>query len=87
MHGENDLSCNYNVHHGAVRDSDDIDPRHQRRIIAAVIGVGCEKEGGVGSFFLEKDEEIGQKEWYQGAMESIEIKSKRNIRRKRYQKC
>jgi hypothetical protein len=34
-----------------------IDPRHQRRIIAAAIGVGCQKEGGVGSFFLEKDEE------------------------------
>jgi hypothetical protein len=35
----------------------DINPRHQRRIIAAAIGVGCLKEGGVGSFFLEKDEE------------------------------
>ncbi len=58
-HGENDLSCNYNVHRGAVRDLGDIDPRHQRRIIAAAIGVGCEKEGGVGSFFLEKDEERG----------------------------
>jgi hypothetical protein len=34
-----------------------INPRHQRRIIAAAIGVGCEKEGGVGSFFLEKDED------------------------------
>ncbi len=58
-HGENDLSCDYNVHHGAVRDSGDINPRHQRRIIAAAIGVGCEKEGGVRSFFLEKDEERG----------------------------
>jgi hypothetical protein len=47
------------VHHGAVRDSGVIDPRHQRRIIAATIVVGCEKEGGVGSFFLEKDEERG----------------------------
>ncbi len=36
-----------------------IDPRHQRRIIAAAIGVGCEKEGGVNqaSFLLEKDED------------------------------
>jgi hypothetical protein len=37
----------------------EIDPRHQRRIIAAAIGVGCEKEGGVGSFLLEKDEKRG----------------------------
>jgi hypothetical protein len=59
MHGENDLSCNYNVHCDAMRDSGDIDPRHRRRIIAAAIGVGCEKEGGVESFFLEKDEERG----------------------------
>ncbi len=59
MHGENDLSCNCNVHCNAVMDSGDIDLRHQRRIIAAAIGVGCEKEGGVGSFFLEKDEERG----------------------------
>ena len=58
-HGENDLLCDYNVHRGAVRDSGDINPRHRRRIIAAAIGVGCEKEGGVGSFFLEKDEEKG----------------------------
>ncbi len=58
-HGENDLSCDYNVHRSAVRDLGDIDPRHQRRIIAAAIGVGCEKERGVGSFFLEKDEERG----------------------------
>jgi hypothetical protein len=42
-----------------MRDSGDIDPRHRRRIIAAAIGVGCEKEGGVGSFFLEKDEKRG----------------------------
>jgi hypothetical protein len=42
-----------------MRDSGDIDPSHQRRIIAAAIGVGCEKEGGVGSFFLEMDEERG----------------------------
>ncbi len=47
------------MHCSAVRDLGDIDPRHQRRIIAAAIGVGCEKEGGVGSFFLEKDEERG----------------------------
>ncbi len=57
--GENDLSCDYNVHCGAMRDLGNINPRHQRRIIAAAIGVGCEKEGGVGSFFLEKDEERG----------------------------
>jgi hypothetical protein len=37
--------------------SGSIDPRQQRRIITAAIGVGCEKEGGVGSFFLEKDED------------------------------
>jgi hypothetical protein len=42
-----------------MRDLGDTDPRHRRRIIAAAIGVGCEKEGGVGSFFLEKDEERG----------------------------
>ncbi len=59
MHGENDLLCDYNVHCGAMKDSGNIDPRHQRRIIAAAIGVGCEKEGGFGSFFLEKDEERG----------------------------
>jgi hypothetical protein len=47
------------VHRGVVRNSGDIDPRHRRRIIAAAIGVGCEKEGGVRSFFLEKDEERG----------------------------
>ena len=34
-----------------------VGPRHRRRIIAAAVGVGCQKEGGVGSFFLEKDEE------------------------------
>ena len=28
MHGENDLSCDYNVHCGAVRDLGDINPRH-----------------------------------------------------------
>jgi hypothetical protein len=59
MHGENNLSCNYNVHHSAVEWLGGIDPRHQRRIIAAGIGVGCEKVGGVGSFFLEKDEDRG----------------------------
>jgi hypothetical protein len=38
--------------------SGNIDPRHQRRIIAAAIGVGCEKrEVLIGSFLLEKDEE------------------------------
>ena len=39
--------------------SSGIDPRHRRRIIAATIGVGCEKEGGVdqASFLLEKDED------------------------------
>jgi hypothetical protein len=66
------------VHLGAVRDSGNIDPRHRRRIIAAAIGVGCEKEGGVGSFFLEKDEER--------RLNSIEIKSKRSICMKRYPK-
>jgi hypothetical protein len=54
-----------------------IDPRHRRGIIAAAIGVGCEKEGGVGSFLLEKDEERKEEGWYQGTMESIEIKSKK----------
>jgi hypothetical protein len=34
-----------------------IDPRPRRRNIAAAVGVGCQKEGEVGSFFLEKDEE------------------------------
>ncbi len=42
------------MHRGAVRDSGNIDPRHQRRIIAAAIGVGCEKEGGVGISFLRR---------------------------------
>jgi hypothetical protein len=36
-----------------------IDSRYWRRIIAAAIGVGCEEEGGVGSFFLEKAEDRG----------------------------
>jgi hypothetical protein len=40
----------------------------------------------IGSFLLEKDEKERIEGWYQGTMESIEIKSKRNIRRKRYQK-
>jgi site-specific DNA-adenine methylase len=40
----------------------------------------------IGSFLLEKDEKEKIEGWYQGTMESIEIKSKRNIRRKRYQK-
>jgi hypothetical protein len=76
------------MHCGAVGWSGDINPRHRRRIIAAAIGVGCEKEGGVDWVFpSHEDEERGYKEWYQGTMESIEIKSKRNIRRKRYQKC
>jgi len=42
----------------------------------------------IGSFLLEKDE-AGQSRiegWYQGMMEFIEIKSKRNIHRKRYRK-
>ena len=47
------------MHRGAVGWLSGIDPRHRRRIIATAIGVGCEKEGGVGSFFLEKDEERG----------------------------
>ncbi len=65
----------------------DINPRHRRRIIAAAIGVGCEKEGGVDWVFpYWEDEERGYKEWYQGMTESIETKSKRNIRRKWYQK-
>jgi hypothetical protein len=59
MHGENNLSCDYNVHRSAVGRSAGIDPRHRWRIIPAAIGVGCEKEGGVGSFFLEKDEDRG----------------------------
>jgi hypothetical protein len=42
-----------------MRDLGDINPRHPRRIIAAAIGVSCEKEGGFGSFFLEKDKERG----------------------------
>ncbi len=42
-----------------MKDLGKIDLRHQRRIIAAAIGVGCEIEGGVGSFFLEKNEERG----------------------------
>jgi hypothetical protein len=50
-HGENDLSFDYNVHCSAMRDLGDIDPRHRRRIIAAAIGVGCEKEGGVDRVF------------------------------------
>jgi hypothetical protein len=35
-----------------------IDPRHQRRIIAAAIGVGCEKREVLASM-KEKDEERG----------------------------
>ncbi len=44
------------------------------------------REVSIRSFLLEKDEERGKKEWYQGKMESIENKFKRNIRRKRYRK-
>jgi hypothetical protein len=58
-HGDNNLLCDYNVHCSVVGWSGGIDPRHQRRIIAAAIGVGYEKEGGVRSFFLEKDEDRG----------------------------
>ncbi len=47
------------MHRSAVGWLGGIDPRHQRRIIAAAIGVGCEKEGGIGSFFLEKDKDRG----------------------------
>jgi hypothetical protein len=39
------------MHHGAVGWLGNIDPRHQRRIIAAAIGVDCEKEGGVNQVF------------------------------------
>jgi hypothetical protein len=39
------------MHCGAVGWSGDIDPRHRRKIIAAAIGVGCEKEGGVDRVF------------------------------------
>jgi hypothetical protein len=45
------------LHYGAIEWVGNINPRHQRRIIAAAIGVGCQKEEGAGSFFLEKDEE------------------------------
>ena len=34
-----------------------VGPRHQRRIITAAIGVGCQKEGGAWAFLLEKDED------------------------------
>ena len=40
----------------------------------------------IGSFLLERMRKERIEGWYQGTMESIEIKSKRNIRRKRYQK-
>jgi hypothetical protein len=39
------------MHHGAVGWLGDIDPRHRRRIIAAAIGVGCEKEVGINQVF------------------------------------
>jgi hypothetical protein len=39
------------MHCGAVGWLSDIDPRHRRRIIAAAIGVGCEKEEGVNQLF------------------------------------
>jgi hypothetical protein len=44
------------------------------------------REVSIRCFLLEKDEERRWKEWYQGTMESTEIKSKKNIGRKRYQK-
>jgi hypothetical protein len=37
-----------------VRWLSGIDPRHQRRIIAAAIGVGCEKREVSGLSFLRK---------------------------------
>jgi hypothetical protein len=37
------LSVNKIFRHGAMGWLGDIDPRHQRRIIAAAIGIGCEK--------------------------------------------
>jgi hypothetical protein len=39
------------MHSGAVGWLGNIDPRHRRRIIAAAIGVGYEKEGGVNQVF------------------------------------
>jgi hypothetical protein len=39
------------MHRGAVEWLGDVNPRHRRRIIAAAIGVGCEKEGGVDRVF------------------------------------
>ena len=42
------------MHCGAVGWLGDIDPRHRRRIIAAAIGVGCEKREVSGLSFLRK---------------------------------
>jgi hypothetical protein len=58
----------------------------KRGSLLLLLVLAVKNEGGIGSFFLKKDEERGQKEWYQGTMETIEIKSKRNIHRKQYQK-
>ena len=68
--------------------SSGIDPRHRRRIIAAAIaiGVGCEKREVLGLSFLRRMRKEDRRNGTQGTMESIEIKSKKEIRRKRYQK-
>jgi len=42
------------LHCGAVGWSSSIDPRHRRRIIAAAIGVGCEKGEVSGLSFLRR---------------------------------
>ena len=72
------------MHCGAVGWLGDIDPRHRRRIIAAAIGVGCEKREVSGLSFLRRTRKEDRRNG-QETMESIEIKSKRNIRRKRYE--
>ncbi len=75
------------MHHGAVGGwATSIQGIEGKSLLLLLVLAGKKREVSIGCFLLEKDEERGYKEWYQGTMESIEIKSKRNIRRKRYQK-
>ncbi len=53
-HGENDLSCDYNVHCGAVRDSGDINPRHRRRIMLLLLVLAVKKREVSGLSFLRR---------------------------------
>ncbi len=94
-HGESELLCDYNeIMH---RYCHCITVLWGRRAISIqsikggslllLLVSAVKKREGLALSFLRRMKKRGYKEWYQGTMESKEIKSKRNIRRKRYQKC